>query len=116
MIWVLVRHYRQFVSVSSDHYIREEKYKETQSPEFRKLPTLVICPPSLTGHWEQELNQYAPFMKVLVYAGGPSIRAPLRSQIPHADVVVTSYDVSRNDVEHITAHDYNYCVLEKDIS
>jgi TATA-binding protein-associated factor len=99
--------------VSSDHYIREEKYKETQSPEFRKLPTLVICPPSLTGHWEQELNQYAPFMKVLVYAGGPSIRAPLRSQIPHADVVVTSYDVSRNDVEHITAHDYNYCVLDE---
>ncbi|ODV79811.1 transcriptional accessory protein [Suhomyces tanzawaensis NRRL Y-17324] len=99
--------------VSSDHYIREEKFKETQAPEFRKLPSLIICPPSLTGHWEQELNQYAPFLKVLVYAGGPSVRAPLRAQIPQADVVVTSYDVARNDVDHVTLHDYNYCVLDE---
>ena len=55
--------------VSSDHHIREENFKETGSAEYRKLPSLVICPPSLIGHWEQEINQYAPFMKVLVYAG-----------------------------------------------
>lgn len=99
--------------VSSDHHIRAEKFAETQSVEFRKLPSLVICPPSLTGHWEQEVNQYAPFMKVVIYAGGPSVRAGIRDQIPEADIVVTSYDVARNDVEHITAHDYNYCVLDE---
>ncbi|KAK6457159.1 transcriptional accessory protein [Scheffersomyces xylosifermentans] len=99
--------------VSSDHYLRSEKFKESQSPEFRRLPSLVICPPSLTGHWEQEINQYAPFLKVLIYAGNPSIRGPLRSQIPDADIVVTSYDVCRNDVEHITEYDFNYCVLDE---
>ena len=99
--------------VSSDHHIREENFKETGSAEYRKLPSLVICPPSLIGHWEQEINQYAPFMKVLVYAGSPSIRIPLRGQIPDADVVVTSYDVCRNDVESLTKHDYNYCVLDE---
>ncbi|KAG2733298.1 hypothetical protein G9P44_004288 [Scheffersomyces stipitis] len=99
--------------VSSDHYLRSEKFKETQAAEFRKLPTLVICPPSLTGHWEQEINEYAPFLKVLIYAGNPSIRTPLRSQIPDADIVVTSYDVCRNDVEFVTSHDYNYCVLDE---
>lgn len=99
--------------VSSDHHIRAEKFAETKSVEFRRLPSLVICPPSLTGHWEQEVNQYAPFMKVVIYAGGPSVRATIRDQIPGADIVVTSYDVARNDVEHITAHDYNYCVLDE---
>lgn len=89
--------------ISSDHHIRAEKYAETGAVEYRRLPSLVICPPSLTGHWEQEINQYAPFMKVLVYAGNPSIRTPLRSQLPHVDVVVTSYDVSRNDVEYLSS-------------
>lgn len=99
--------------ISSDHHIRAEKYAETGAVEYRRLPSLVICPPSLTGHWEQEINQYAPFMKVLVYAGNPSIRTPLRSQLPHVDVVVTSYDVSRNDVEYLSSLDYNYCVLDE---
>lgn len=99
--------------VSSDHYLRGEKFKETQSREFRKLPSLVICPPSVTGHWEQEINQYSPFLKVLVYAGGPSIRLTLRNQVGEVDIVVTSYDVCRNDVEFLTQHNFNYCVLDE---
>ncbi|EGV62123.1 hypothetical protein CANTEDRAFT_125677 [Yamadazyma tenuis ATCC 10573] len=99
--------------VSSDHYIRDEKFKETQSREFRKLPSLVVCPPSVTGHWEQELNQYSPFLKVMVYAGGPSARQGLRAQFMDNDVIVTSYDVCRNDVEFLNEHDYNYCVLDE---
>ncbi|KAI5966360.1 MOT1 [Candida pseudojiufengensis] len=99
--------------ISSDHYMRSEKFKETQAIEYRRLPSLVICPPSLTGHWEQEINQYAPFMKVLVYAGNPSIRVPLRGQVSEVDVVVTSYDVARNDVEFLSSQDYNYCVLDE---
>lgn len=99
--------------VASDHHTREEQFRETQSPEFAKLSSLIICPPSLTGHWEQEINQYAPFLKVLVYAGGPSVRATLRGRFEDVDIVVTSYDVCRNDVEYITEHDYNYCVLDE---
>lgn len=99
--------------VASDHHTREEKFKETQSPEFARLSSLIICPPSLTGHWEQEINQYAPFLKVLVYAGGPSVRSTLRDKFDDVDIVVTSYDVCRNDVEYITEHDYNYCVLDE---
>lgn len=99
--------------VSSDHHIRAENFAKTNSVEFRRLPSLIICPPSLTGHWEQEINQYAPFMKVVVYAGGPSVRANIRSEIPGADVVVTSYDVARNDVEYISVNEYNYCVLDE---
>ena len=99
--------------VASDHYMRAEEFKETQSAEFRRLPSIIICPPSLTGHWEQEYNQYAPFLKVIVYAGAPSIRSAIRSQIHDADIVVTSYDVCRNDVEFLANHDFNYCVLDE---
>lgn len=99
--------------VASDHHLRSELFAETRADEYRRLPSLIICPPSLTGHWEQELNQYAPFMKVVVYAGGPSVRAGIRAQIPNADVVVTSYDVCRNDVVNLTEQSYNYCILDE---
>lgn len=99
--------------VASDHHLRAKDYKVTQSMETRPLPTLIVCPPSLTGHWEQEFNQYAPFLKIVVYAGGPSVRNVLRSQLSLCDIVVTSYDVVRNDIEFLSDRNYNYCVLDE---
>lgn len=99
--------------VASDQYLRAEDYKVTKSMESRPLPTLIVCPPSLTGHWEQEFHQYASFLNILVYAGGPSVRQSLRSEFAGADIVVTSYDVVRNDIEFLGAKDYNYCVLDE---
>lgn len=99
--------------VASDQFIRAENYAKTKELEFRPLPSLIVGPPSLTGHWEQEFNQYAPGLSVLVYAGGPSVRAPMRESLTNYDVIVTSYDVVRNDIEILSLIDYNYCVLDE---
>ena len=99
--------------IASDQYMRQEAYKKTPSDDNRPLPSLIICPPSLTGHWENEFQQYASFLKIIVYAGGPSTRHALRSSLGSADIVVTSYDVARNDIDVITKYDYNYCVLDE---
>lgn len=99
--------------IASDQYIRQEEFKKSGNVEFRPLPSLIICPPSLTGHWENEFEQYSPFLKTIVYAGGPSVRYPLRSQLESADIIITSYDVARNDLETFIKFDYNYCVLDE---
>lgn len=99
--------------IASDHHIKAEKFAQTQLSEYKRIPSVVICPPSLTGHWEQELAQYAPFLKVTVYASGPTARMHLRPVLEEADVIVTSYDVCRNDVDVLAALQYNYCVLDE---
>lgn len=99
--------------VSSDHHDRMVKYEKSKLPEFQRLPSLVICPPSVMGHWEQEVNQYAPFLKVLVYSGSPALRTPLRFQFDTVDIIVTSYDVMRNDSEFISTKNFNYAVLDE---
>lgn len=99
--------------IASDQYLRNEDYQKTKSLKTRPLPSLIVCPPSLTGHWESEFEQYSPFLKVTVYAGGPSVRYPLRDKLSEADVIVTSYDVARNDLAVLTKFDYNYCVLDE---
>jgi TATA-binding protein-associated factor len=99
--------------IASDHYLRAERFKVTQNLEDKPLPSLVICPPTITGHWQQEISNYAPFLKALVYVGSPSERQRLRSQLSKHDIVVTSYDICRNDIDLICKHNFNYCALDE---
>jgi TATA-binding protein-associated factor len=99
--------------VASDHHMRAEEFAKSQAPDARKLPTLIVCPPSLSGHWQQEVKQYAPFLNCIAYVGPPSERARLQPMLSEADVVVTSYDVCRNDNDLLNAINWNYCVLDE---
>lgn len=99
--------------VASDHHNRAEEYSKTQAPEVRKLPSLIVCPPTLSGHWQQEIKQYAPFLSSVAYVGPPSDRAKLKSSLADHDIVITSYDVCRNDIEFLGPLNWNYCVLDE---
>ncbi|KAF3394673.1 putative helicase mot1 [Penicillium rolfsii] len=99
--------------VASDHHMRAEEFAKSQAPDARKLPSLIVCPPSLSGHWQQEVKQYAPFLNCIAYVGPPSERARLQPMLSEADVVVTSYDVCRNDNDLLSAINWNYCVLDE---
>ncbi|KAJ5085753.1 hypothetical protein N7532_010524 [Penicillium argentinense] len=99
--------------VASDHHMRAEEYAKSQSLDSRKLPSLIICPPSLSGHWQQEVKQYSPFLKCIAYVGPPSERTKLQAELATSDIVVTSYDVCRNDNDILNPISWNYCVLDE---
>lgn len=99
--------------VASDHHLRAEEFAKTQATEVRRLPSLIVCPPTLSGHWQQELQQFAPFLTSVAYVGPPSDRQKLRSRLTDCDIVITSYDVCRNDVELFAPLNWNYCVLDE---
>ncbi|RMY32335.1 hypothetical protein D0866_06679 [Hortaea werneckii] len=99
--------------VASDHHMRAEEFAKTQAPDKRRLPSLIVCPPTLTGHWKQEILTYAPFLRAVAYAGPPGERGKVRSELATADIVITSYDIARNDVEILAPLNFNYCVLDE---
>ncbi|KAI9837437.1 MAG: TATA-binding protein-associated factor mot1 [Sclerophora amabilis] len=99
--------------VASDHHARAEEYAKSQSPDARKLPSLIVCPPTLSGHWQQEIKTYAPFLTCLAYVGPPAERGRCRSQLGQTDVVITSYDICRNDADILAPLSWNYCVLDE---
>ncbi|KAJ5587030.1 uncharacterized protein N7459_002795 [Penicillium hispanicum] len=99
--------------VASDHHMRAEEFAKSQAPDSRKLPSLIICPPSLSGHWQQEVKQYAPFLNCIAYVGPPAERSRLQPLLASSDVVVTSYDVCRNDNDVLNPISWNYCVLDE---
>ncbi|RMZ90626.1 hypothetical protein DV736_g2140, partial [Chaetothyriales sp. CBS 134916] len=99
--------------VASDHHMRAEEYSRTQAPEKRPLPSLIVCPPSLSGHWQQEIKQFAPFLHAIAYVGGPSERHSKQHLLAGADIVITTYDICRNESNILTPITWNYCVLDE---
>lgn len=99
--------------VASDHHMRAEEFARTGAPDKGRLPSLIVCPPTLSGHWQQEIKQYAPFLSCVAYVGPPSERGAKRAQLAGADIVITSYDVCRNDTDILSAITWNYCVLDE---
>uniref|UniRef100_A0A1A9V2J1 TATA-binding protein-associated factor 172 n=1 Tax=Glossina austeni TaxID=7395 RepID=A0A1A9V2J1_GLOAU len=81
------------------------------------LPSLVICPPSLTGHWVYEVEKFlqnSDILRPMQYVGLPSGRELLRCLIGKSfNFVVASYDTIRKDIEFFNTIHWNYCVLDE---
>lgn len=99
--------------VASDHHQRAEEFAKTGSPDVRRLPSLIVCPPTLSGHWQQEIKTYAPFLSVTAYVGPPADRKALKDLLDKTDIVITSYDVCRNDIDVVAKYSWNYVVLDE---
>jgi SNF2 family DNA or RNA helicase len=57
------------------------------------FPTLVVCPTSLLGNWERELNRFAPAVPVRRFHGGDRHLDDLAA----GEVVLVTYGVIRRD-------------------
>ncbi|KAG9245201.1 putative helicase mot1 [Calycina marina] len=99
--------------VASDHHNRAAEFAKTGARDLRKLPSLIVCPPTLSGHWQQEIKTYAPFLTSMAYVGPPADRHRLRSQLGITDIVITSYDICRNDADVFAPFNWNYLVLDE---
>lgn len=99
--------------VASDHHMRAEEFAKSQDPNSSKCPSLIVCPPTLSGHWQQEIKTYAPFLNAVAYVGPPAERGRHRNNLADADVVITSYDICRNDIDVLAPINWNYCVLDE---
>lgn len=82
------------------------------------LPALVVCPPTLVGHWAHEINQYVAedVLKPLQYHGNPAERAELQPLIAagNHNVVIMSYDSLRADAAAICeGRSWSYCILDE---
>jgi len=83
------------IAVASDHYRRSEQ-------ELEPLHSMVVCPPSVTGHWVEEIQKFVPdTLSVLHYTGNSGERKRLQTMFASEqyNLIVASYEVVRNDIE-----------------
>ena len=99
--------------LASKHHERAQRYKQTKSPDSVHLPSLIICPPTLTGHWYYEILKYTENLKPMMYTGNSRERTRLISKFKTHDIVITSYEVVRNDINHLQDMNWHYCILDE---
>ncbi len=74
-------------------------------------PSLLIMPTSLIYNWEMEANKFAPALKVLNYTG--TLRNKDVKRFEKYDIVLTSYGITRLDIELLQNFYFNYIILDE---
>ena len=78
-----------------------------------KIPSIVICPSSLYINWEKEIKKFAEDIKILVISGNANEREKLISKINSYDVVITSYDLLKRDIDSYEKKEFNYVIADE---
>ncbi|XP_063818105.1 TATA-binding protein-associated factor 172 isoform X2 [Pseudophryne corroboree] len=101
--------------LAGDHFLRSQEYSRSKTADCMPHPSLVVCPPTLTGHWVDEVGKFCSkeYLNPLHYTGPPTERARLQHQVKRHNLIVASYDVVRNDIDFFRNMKFNYCILDE---
>ena len=73
-----------------------------------KKASMVISPSSLSLNWLQEASKFAPTLKVEVISGKASERKQQIENLENYDLIITSYDLLKRDIEKYEEKNYNF--------
>lgn len=79
-------------------------------------PTLVVCPTSVLGNWEREVNRFAPELSVMVHHGAGRMRdhdVPFAERAVDCNVVLTSYHLVARDIDELETVRWGRFVLDE---
>ncbi len=79
-----------------------------QEDESKKKASIVICPSSLTLNWQNEAQKFTNGLKTIVIRGTAQEREQQIKQIEKYDLVITSYDLLKRDIEIYKEKKYQF--------
>ena len=84
---------------------------QAEKDKGAKNASLLIMPTSLIYNWELEAAKFTPKLKVLVYTG--TTREKDIATFEHYDLVLTSYGITRLDIEILKSYYFHYVILDE---
>lgn len=77
-------------------------------------PSLLICPTSVIGNWQKELERFAPSLKLHVHYGNKRLKGDLfNSTVQEHDIVITTYALSHLDLAELSAISWDTICLDE---
>lgn len=78
-----------------------------------KKPSIVICPTSLVYNWKSEIDKFSPDITTLIVSGTANQRTEIINKINDYELVFTSYDLLKRDIELYQNFEFKYCILDE---
>lgn len=75
--------------------------------------TLIVCPASLVYNWQSEIERFAPSLHSVMVTGDAKNRKELISQSTDQDILITSYDLLKRDLENYENVDFFCEILDE---
>ncbi|AYL98592.1 DEAD/DEAH box helicase [Mucilaginibacter celer] len=88
-----------------------QKHKEDTENAGGKATSLVIMPTSLIYNWLNEARKFAPQLRLMVHTG--TMRYRSAEVFANYDVVITTYGISRIDIEMFKDFFFDYVILDE---
>lgn len=74
---------------------------------------LVVCPASLVYNWNSEIDRFAPGLPVRMIVGSSQERQELLEGAGSGEILVTSYDLLKRDIELYQSLDFEVQVIDE---
>jgi SNF2 family DNA or RNA helicase len=75
---------------------------------------LLICPMSVAGNWQRELERFSPNLRVLLHHGLSRLSGRhFREAIEKNDVVITTYALAQRDEEDLSSVSWGHIILDE---
>ncbi|WP_443945632.1 DEAD/DEAH box helicase [Pedobacter sp. AW1-32] len=88
-----------------------QKAKEDDHLAGSHTTSLIVMPTSLIYNWLTEAKKFTPKLKILAHTG--SNRNKDVANFANYDVIVTTYGVTRVDVDELKSFYFNYIILDE---
>lgn len=75
--------------------------------------SLVICPASLVFNWQEEFRKFAPGLSVCTVTGAPEVRRDIIGSASEYDVLISSYDLVKRDIEDYEGITFEYEIIDE---
>ena len=76
--------------------------------ETNPKPSIVVCPSSLTLNWQNEIQKFTPTLTSEVIHGSSLQRKEQINEISNYNIIITSYDSLKRDVEIYREKNYQF--------
>ncbi|HLT10410.1 MAG TPA: DEAD/DEAH box helicase, partial [Micromonosporaceae bacterium] len=77
-------------------------------------PTLLVCPMSLVGNWQREVEKFVPDLRVHVHHGAERARGKaFVTAVRNADLVITTYALAARDAAALAEIEWHRVVVDE---
>ena len=79
----------------------------------KESKSLIVVPTSLIYNWISEFEEFAPSLNVAAINGSKEDREDIIKNIKSYDVVITTYNLLKRDLESYNTVEFDYCILDE---
>ncbi len=89
-----------------------KSYLDETAKNDRK-PSFIVTPASLVYNWQKEISRFSPDITTVAVVGGKSERREILNNYKSYDVVITSYDLLKRDIDMYSDIYFRYNIIDE---